>query len=450
MRPWSIKYRLIRSLIALVALFWIAGVAAAGFAVREEVTEVFDSALRATGSELVPVALEEHRRKTSGQSDPRPSEARSASFSASRSHVHYLLRDPSGAVVLTSMGAPKQPPPIPLKRGFYDFGDYRYFTQFLSNENLWFVVAHELQERREAAMGLWLGLASPLIALLPIAAFAVWSTVNRTTKPILRVSEELEARGGNDLNPIDTAGLPSELMPVIESVNTLMTRLKAAIESERAFAANAAHEMRNPIAAVKAQIQVLAANLKGSADGARAEGLATQLAGLGRRVEKMLQMARAEAGLGHSRERTDLTAIAALVVDDFCQQTNIGTRLQFEVEDEESCWVAMDQDAVAIVLRNVIENAVHHGEADKPIGVRVGRDHTIHVTNACDVLPRPALRGLTRRFRRGSARLAAGSGLGLTIVDMIMGQAGGSLALASPAEGCSDGFEAILKFPGII
>jgi two-component system OmpR family sensor kinase len=449
MRPWSIKQRLSRSLIALVALFWIVGVAVAGFAVRQEITEVFDSALRQTGGELVPVALEEYGRKISGQEDPRPSEARSPSFSASRSHVHYLLRDRSGAVVLASAGAPEQPP-IPLKRGFYDVGNYRYYTDFLSNEGLWFVIGHELQERREAALGLWLGLTSPLLALLPIAVFAVWRTVDRTTKPISRVSHELEARSGNDLKPIDTVGLPSELSPVIGSVNTLMARLKAAIESERAFAANAAHEMRNPIAAVQAQIQVLAANLHGTADGSRAEGLASQLAGLGRRVDKMLQMARAEAGLGRSRERTDLTAIAALVADDFSRQSNIGARLTFEAEDEESCWVAMDEDAVAIVLRNVIENAVHHGRPEQAIEIRVGRDHTIRVINAHDVLPRPALRELTQRFRRGGARQTAGSGLGLTIVDMIMGQAGGSLALASPAHGRPDGFEVILKFPGVV
>ncbi|WP_333793332.1 sensor histidine kinase [Hyphomicrobium sp.] len=450
MYPWSIKKRLIRSLIALFTLFWIAGVVAAGLVVREEVAEVFDSALRATGGELVPVALEEYRRKISGQSDPRPSEARSSSFSASRSHVHYLLRERSGAVVLASTGTPEPLPSIPLKKGFYDRGDYRYYTHHLGDEDLWFVVAHELQERREAVIGLWLGLASPLIALLPIAAFAVWRTVDRTTKPMSRVSHELETRGGNDLNPIDTTGLPSELTPVIESVNTLMTRLKAAIESERAFAANAAHELRNPIAAVQAQIQVLAANLRGTADSARAEGLASQLAGLGRRVEKMLQMARAEAGLAHSRERTDLAAITALVVNDFHHLSNVGARLKLEIEDDESCWVVMDQDAIAIVLRNAIENAVHHGSATQPIDVRVTRNHTVRVINACDVLPRSALRELTRRFRRGNAQPVPGSGLGLTIVDMIMRQAGGALTLASPAHGRSDGFEAVLEFPGVI
>lgn len=134
MKPWSMRKRLARSLIALLTLFWLSGVAVGSFVVRDEITELFDSALRETGGELVPIALEEYRRMLSGQRDPRPSEARTRSFSASRSHVHYLLRDRSGSVVFASMGAPEQHPPIPLKRGFYDYGDFRYYSHFLRND----------------------------------------------------------------------------------------------------------------------------------------------------------------------------------------------------------------------------------------------------------------------------------------------------------------------------
>jgi two-component system OmpR family sensor kinase len=161
----------------------------------------------------------------------------------------------------------------------------------------------------------------------------------------------------------------------------------------------------------------------------------------------MLQMARAEAGLGHSRELTDLAAIAALVVDDFRQQSNVGARLRFDADDDQACWVAMDQDAVAIVFRNVIENAVHHGRDGEPIEVHVGRDRTVRVVNAGDALPQAELGKLMARFHRGDARQASGSGLGLTIVDMIMRQAGGRLVLASPAQGRADGFEAVIEFP---
>lgn len=448
MTAWTIKKRLVRSLIALITLFWIVGVAIAGLVVRHEITEVFDSALRETAGQLVPIALEEYRQKVSRQSDRPFSE--SPSLKASRGHVHFLLRDRSGTVLIASSGAPTTPQTIPLKNGFYNHGNFRYYAHFLRDEGWWILVGQELHERQEAAVGVWLGLASPLLALLPVAALAVWRTVGRAAEPILRVSSELEMRGGNDLEPIDATGIPAELAPVIEAVNTLMKRLKAALDSERAFASNAAHELRNPIAAARAQIQLLAGNLQGTADSARAAGVAAKLGDLGRRVEKLLQMSRAEAGLGHSRERSDLVAIAGLIVDDCRQRSDVGARLRFEVESGESCWVAMDQDAIAIVLRNVIENAVHHGIDTEPVDVRVGCDRTLRVVNACQVVQPHALRELTGRFRRGGPPQAAGSGLGLTIVDMIMRQAGGSVALASPAKGRPDGFEIVLAFPGAI
>lgn len=445
MRVWSIKRQLIGSLILGVALLWLVGVAIAGFIIRDEIVEVFDSALRETAGHLISVALDVHRRKTEHESDQHH-ETLAARYIANRGHVYYILRDQAGSVLLSSKGIPNDPKEIPLKSGFYDYGASRYFGKFLDSEGLWIHVGQELQERQEATHGLWFGLLSPLLALLPIAAFAVWQTVGRATEPISRVSRELEARGGNDLQPIDAGGLPTELVPVIDAVNTLMKRLKAALDSERAFAANAAHELRNPIAAARAQIQLLAGQLHGTSESARADNVASQLGRLGQRIEKLLQMARAEAGLGHIRERSDLVAIASLVVDDFHQQSDVGARLKFEVEDHESCWVAMDQDAIGIVLRNAIENAVHHSIATEPIEVRVGRDHTVRVVNACHPVSDAIRQELTDRFRRGQVRQTIGNGLGLTIMDTIMRQAGGSLALG-PAGERTDRFEVILVFP---
>jgi two-component system OmpR family sensor kinase len=336
------------------------------------------------------------------------------------------------------------------ERGFSNEGGYRYYSRFLPSEKVWIVVAQDLRERKEAATGLWIGLASPLLALLPIAAFAVWWTVGRATEPISRVSSELEARGGDHLEPIDAAGLPAELTPVIEAVNTLMKRLKAALDSERAFAANAAHELRNPIASARAQVQLLAGNLRGTTDSARAENIASQLGQLGRRIEKLLQMSRATAGLGHARERTDLFAITGLIADDYKRRPDVGDRLQLEPGNGTDCWVAMDPDALAIVVRNAVENAVHHGADGEPIKVRVEAGHALHIVNACPVVPSETLQELKARFRRGGLSRTTGSGLGLAIVDTLMRQAGGSATLASPAGGRQDGFEIVLKFPGAL
>jgi two-component system OmpR family sensor kinase len=449
MPAWTIKNRLIKSLIAFLAIFWIAGVVAGGVVVRHEVDEVFDSALRETTGQIIPIALHEYQLGKSNQADEL-ADAKQSSLKFNRGHMHFFLRAADGSILLASNGAPSDPLPPPRTHGFHNHGAYRYYARFLPNEKMWIEVAQELNERRETAFGLWLALASPLLALLPIAAIVVWRTVGRATDPIHNVSSELETRSGEHLEPIDDTGLPGELHPVIEGINTLMSRLKAALETERAFAANAAHELRNPIASARAQIQVLADNLRGTPEQARADNIASQLGQLGRRIEKLLQMSRAEAGLGQSRDRSDLFAIATLLVEDYRRRPDVGDRMKFKTGTDESCWVAMDQDALAIVLRNAIENAVNHGSAAEPIEMRIDSRHTVVIVNACPTVAPEVLRDLKGRFRRGSGPSGVGSGLGLAIVDTIMRQAGGTVALKSPAEGRQNGFEISLKFPGAI
>jgi two-component system OmpR family sensor kinase len=449
MKPWTIRNRLIQSLMILIGAFWIIGVVAAGLVVRHEVDEVFDSALRETTGQIIPLALQEYDLIRSGKT---PAADHQPFLKVGRGHIHYLLRAPDGTVLVKSDGAPESSPLAPLEKGFRNQSGFRYFTRPVKTRNVWVQVAQELSERHEAVRGLWLSLASPLLALLPVVAFAVWRTVTKTTEPISRISNELEARGGHYLEPIGTSDLPGELLPVTEAINTLMRRLNAALEQEHAFAANAAHELRNPIASARAQIQVLAGKLSGTSGQARAENIASLLGQLGRRIDKLLQMSRAEAGLGHSRERTDLNAIADLLVDDYTRRPELGARITIEKASADACWVAMDQDALAIVLRNALENAATHGSRTDPIVVRVGHDHSVRVINAGPPVPPESLAELKNRFRRGAKANGSetGTGLGLAIVDTIMRQAGGSVELLSPAQNRTDGFEIVIKFPGAI
>lgn len=449
MARWTIRQRLLKTLIGLVAVLWVSGVTIAGLTVRHELDEVFDSALRETTGQIIPIALHQYKLMGPEAAGAKAGQGQTTSFQASRGHVHYYLQDPQGVVLVASDGAPGVPPPGSLRDGFHNSGGFRYYSKFLRQEKLRIVVAQELKERSEAAVGLWLGLASPLLALLPLAVFAILRTVNRATEPMARVSRELEARSGDHLDPLDSSDLPGELTSVIEATNTMMERLKAAIGSERAFAANAAHELRNPIASARAQIQLLAANLKGTPDSVRAENVASQLGQLGRRVEKLLQLARTQAGLGRGRERSDLGTVTNMIADEYAWRPEVSARLALETPAD-ACWVAMDQDALAIVLRNVIENAVHHGDTTAPITVRVQGDHSVRVTNGCATIPPDVLAGLKKRFRRGGSPGSPGDGLGLAIVDALMRQAGAGFEMSSPAEGRADGFEIVLKFPGAL
>jgi two-component system, OmpR family, sensor kinase len=448
MRSWSISRRLVVTLVVLIGGIWLAGSGIAALMIRHEIDEVFDSSLQETAQRLLPLALDDLRRRDR-EDDEESGRTLVNPFSAEEheEYLHYQVRDAQGDVLLRSHDASAEPFPAPLKRGYFDDGDRRYFTEVAPDRTIFVQVAELPAERQEAISALWLGLTVPLLGLLPIAAFVVYWTVRRATHPITQVQQQIAKRSGENLDPIDPRGLPDELVPIIQDMNRLLERLKAALEAERAFAANSAHELRNPIAAARAQAELIAENLRGSPDHARAIQLVGVLGQLGKRIEKMLQLARAEAGLGLDRTETDILAVTQLVAADYARRPQLGERVVFDSGTAEPVIVAIDPDALGIALQNLMDNAFAHGRPGTPVSVAVGPGPRIHIVNEGPVVGSDELADLTERFTRAGATRAPGTGLGLSIVDQIMRQAGGRLDLASPAPGKKDGFAATLVFP---
>jgi two-component system OmpR family sensor kinase len=448
MPRWTMTRRLIVSLVVLIGALWLIGVGIAAISMRHEIDEVFNSALQETAERLLPLALdevEEHgeRDKEDGRqlSDPFRAEGR-------KEYLHYQVRDAKGRVIVRSHDAPIEPFPAPLESGpFYEKGR-RYFTVASPDAGVYVQVAELPGERQEAITALWIGLAAPLLGLLPIAALVIYLTVRRSTRPILEVQRQIGMRGGEHLEPIDPRGLPDELAPIIHDLNRLLERLRAALEAERSFAANSAHELRNPIAAARAQAELISASLQGGPEHARAAQLVATLGQLANRVEKMLQLARAEAGIGLARTKTDLLAITRLVVEDYAKRPQLASRLSLHAADR-SLTAGIDPDALGIALHNLIDNALSHGSVGGPIAITVGPGATISVVNDGVAVEPDELARLKTRFERGGRRTASGSGLGLAIVEEIMRQAGGRLELFSPARGKASGFEAVLNFPAM-
>jgi two-component system OmpR family sensor kinase len=449
MRPWTMTRRLIFALVLLIGGLWLAGVVIAALSIRHEIDEVFDSALQETAQRILPLALDdldEHRERDEEEGrrliDPFPAEEH-------REHLHYQVRDARGRVILRSHDAPAEPFAAPLKRGYFDHDGRRYFTEASPDGNVYVQVAELPKERQEAIGALWLGLAAPLFGLLPLAALVIYWTVRRSTRPILDVQRQIGMRDGEHLDPLDPHGLPGELTPIIHDMNRLLERLKAALEAERSFAANSAHELRNPIAAARAQAELIAAGLKGSPDHARATQLIATLGRLSARIEKMLQLARAEAGLGLARVKTDLVAVTRLLIEDYAKRPQMDGRLAFDAGPSRSVTVAVDPDALGIALQNLIDNALSHGPPGAKVEIVIGPGAMVRIINGGPVVGPDALARLKTRFERAGRRGAPGSGLGLAIVEEIMRQAGGLLELYSPARGRRDGFEAVLAFPAI-
>ncbi len=160
----------------------------------------------------------------------------------------------------------------------------------------------------------------------------------------------------------------------------------------------------------------------------------------------MLQLARAEAGLGLGRTETDLAAVTRIVVDDYSRRPQLETRFTLEAPKGQTL-AAIDPDALGIALQNLIDNALRYGAPEAKIEILVGPGPSVRVVNSGPIIGSEDLAKLKGRFERAGPKSATGIGLGLSIVDQIMRQAGGKLELLSPARGKADGFEAILAFP---
>lgn len=253
------------------------------------------------------------------------------------------------------------------------------------------------------------------------------------------LSAEVAGRDASDLAPLTTAGLQAELMPIRDAVNRLMAHLARTLEAERNFTANAAHELRTPVAASLAQTQRLIAEAPDGPLRDRARAIEAELQRLARLGAKLLDLSRAEGGAVLAPAPRDLAPILDLVVADFTRAGAPRLRLSLPAAAPSR----LDPDAFAILARNLIENALTHGDPAQPVAVTLGADASLRVVNAGPVVPPDQLDRLTRRFERAGSR-ARGAGLGLAIAASIAEAAGARLVLSSPAPGRNDGFEAAL------
>lgn len=233
---------------------------------------------------------------------------------------------------------------------------------------------------------------------------------------------EIGWRGGANLTGIEDPGLPAELAPIRGDVNLLIARLRQALEAERSFTANAAHELRTPVATRFAQAQRLFDRLPPEDPGHRNALLMVEgLRRLSQRLEKLLRMARPEAAVAMRLEPVDLLAPLHLIIEEYASRPEVARRLRLDDGGLASVMVASDLDALAIAIGNLVENALVHGSADEPVTVIVTPDRSIRVVNGGAPVSPEELARLPERFRSRGVR---GAGLGLSIVSAIARQIG--------------------------
>lgn len=438
-RPWSIALRLAIWLSLGTGAFWLGAAAISVAVLHHELQEAFDETLSQSAFRLLPLAL--HDLREPGERHG-PIEAMDDLDSAA---FTYFVHDPAGNVIIRADDAPEDITVVPTTGGYFELDGKRAYAITDRRSGLGIVVLEMSDHRQEALSDAAGALFWPLAALLPLIAAGIWLVVRLGMRPLHAFAQDVALRDETNLAPLTAAGQPRELAPIAREVAALLDRLKGAMEAERSFAANSAHELRTPIAGALAQTQRLALDLGDHPARQRVLDVELSLKHLSQLSENLLQLARLEAGFARSDTLLDLQPVLDLVIRDFQRARATTGRLQVDRVDVDLT-TRITADAFAIVLRNVIGNGLVHGARAGMVEVSVMEGPVVRVRNHGPIVSPQVLTQLGTRFARGDTQ-ATGTGLGLAIVKAIMEQVGGQMVLASPIPGEPDGFEVRLEFP---
>lgn len=439
----SLAGQLMLWITATITLLWLVAVGFGAFVMHDEFGEIFDSALQETAERLVPLVADDLQRRDDLTTPRRIEAARAPS---EEEYLTYQVRDAAGRVLLHSHTAAAEAFGAPLHVGFWQGETGRIYTAATPDGTIFVQVQDSAAERREAMVEGSLALLLPVLLIVPVTIAAVWFVVRRVLSPVETLRAAIGEKDGGNLAAIAAADLPLELKPILRSVNLLLARLRAVLAAEREFTANSAHELRTPIAGALAQTQLLLSELKDAPTRPRAQQIEASLQKLAKLTEKLLQLARAEAGIGVTETTFDVADVVSVVVTDFQRASQDAARIRLQNHLAGPALREGTADAFAIVLRNLIENALLHGRVGEPVDICISEAGNVRIRNAAARLSEAELAAVRKRFSRGKTP-APGSGLGLSIAERLLTQMQASLVLTSPIAGRVDGFEAEIVFP---
>ena len=455
MNGWSLQTRLALAVGTAVTVLWLLAALITAHQLSQRMNDVFDDGLQTTAQRILPLALHDLRgRGVESTQDlgrglipglePRDVDDEVGPLPENDESVRYVVRAANGTVLLKSLGAEEAGLPEFSAPGFQEVGGLRVYQQAVADGRVTITVAEPLADRAALAQSMMIEMSLPLLLVIPLSLLAIALAVQRGFAPLRALERAIRRRGAQDLTPVNVPGLPRELEPFAAEVNELIARLKDAFEAERSFAANAAHELRTPVAGAIAQAQRLKAETADPNAARRAGEIEAVLKRLMRMSEKLMQLARAEGGRMRQTDATDMRVVLRIIAQDF-QRAGEAGRLSLHLPDQAVPSV-IEPDAFGILSRNLIENALRHGTPDGPVQVDLSPNAVLTVSNEGPALPPEMLARLSHRFQKGQPD-TDGAGLGLAIATAIAERAGAEFSLVSPIPGRDSGVSARIALP---
>ncbi len=324
---------------------------------------------------------------------------------------------------------------------------YRVFSIQTPHQTL--QVAQDMAVRRNMAGNMALRTVGPIAVMMPILMLVVWWVISGSLAPVARVRSQVAARQADDLSPVSDAGLPDEVLPLVQELNLLFGRVKTAFEAQQHFVADAAHELRTPLAALKLQALSLERADSSEARGVAVARLTAGIERATRLVEQLLVLARQEASAasGARSEPVELAEVARRAVAEMAHAAQ-AKGIDLGLQRAEPVRVTGQPDALHILMRNLVDNAIKYTPAKGTIDVEVRAgeaDAQLCVEDSGPGIPAEERDRVFDRFYRVAGSEANGSGLGLAIIKAIAERHGAVLTLGESAR--LGGLSVTIKFP---
>ncbi|GAB1394538.1 quorum sensing histidine kinase QseC [Rhodocyclaceae bacterium] len=365
--------------------------------------------------------------------------------------LEFVISGSNGDILVRSSNSPASPPQTELGYANIDHAGERWRSLIMTtaDQRYRIQVAQSIRLRDKEALEIATKTVMPLALFIPLLLGMVYWSVRRGLKPLDALAAQVATRSSDNLQALDDHHTPQEARPLVTALNRLLRRLGDTLDNERRFTADAAHELRTPLAAIKVQAQVAMA----SREAAQQHALQQVVSGTERAtrlVEQLLRLARLDplAKLPDPRP-LDLSVLAS----ELAEQTR---HLMPERRDDiytdipdASASVAGNADLLQVALRNLLDNALRYSPPGTPVAVFAGIDHGSPVCGIRDGgpgVPATDLPRIIERFYRGRDTTAEGNGLGLAIVRRVAELHGARLEVENLPAG---GFLAQLRWPAM-
>lgn len=307
----------------------------------------------------------------------------------------------------------------------------RVLTRWDARHEFMIQVAEPLAGREVLARHITLKMLMPSFIALPVLALLLWFGIGAGLQPLQQIKIEIKQRTANQLQPLTMTSVPEEVAPLVNALNELFARLARAFESERRFTADAAHELRTPLAALKIQAQV-AARSQDVAE--RDNALSQVLRGVDRAthlIEQLLTLARVDPeNTTLTFEQVNLRSVAKEVLADLAPLAQ-AKKLALVLEDGADCYVQGNQTQLGLILRNLVDNAIRYTkEGNVTVSLANAQGVALTVRDTGPGIAEDELEQVQQRFYRITGTGEEGSGLGLSIVKRIAELHGAKLSLS--------------------